>query len=266
MKKTITRISAVLILLAVGITSVMAQPGHRHHRAGYRSDGFIRGVRDVHTVASTAMLGYGIASLDDYTGIRFGYNAASLRTSYFDDVSSDFQSGACVGIVFGWYLGKTPIIIEPGLYYSFKGGKLDGYEREWDYRTRLKTNMHMFEIPLVFKYEVQYHNAGVCLHPFFGGFLAFGIGGKTKSVEDNYYDTWDTFSDDAGQLGRTDAGLRMGCGLGVDHFFVELAYDCGLVNLASERYAYFGYQRENYDRPGSAIRSNTISFSLGFNF
>ena len=120
MKKTITRISAVLILLAVGITSVMAQPSRHHHRAGYRSDGFIRGVRDVHTVASTAMLGYGIASLDDYTGIRFGYNAASLRTDGFDDVSSDVQSGASVGIVFGWYLGKTPIIIEPGLYYSFK--------------------------------------------------------------------------------------------------------------------------------------------------
>ena len=262
MKKTITRISAVLILLAVGITSVIAQPSRHHHRAGYRSDGFIRGVRDVHTVASTAMLGYGIASLDDYTGIRFGYNAASLRTDGFDDVSSDVQSGASVGIVFGWYLGKTPIIIEPGLYYSYKGGKLDGHDRNYEMmRTRLKTNMHMFEIPLVFKYEVQYHNAGVCLHPFFGGFLAFGIGGKTKSVEGGYTDSWYTFSDGEGQLGRTDAGLRMGCGLGVDHFFVELAYDCGLVNLASDQYNYFSFN--NYD---SAIRSNTISFSLGFNF
>ena len=259
MKKTITRISAVLILLAVGITSVIAQPSRHHHRAGYRSDGFIRGVRDVHTVASTAMLGYGIASLDDYTGIRFGYNAASLRTDGFDDVSSDVQSGASVGIVFGWYLGKTPIIIEPGLYYSFKGGKLDGWDvRNQNTRTRLKTNMHMFEIPLVFKYEVQYHNAGVCLHPFFGGFLAFGIGGKTKS---NVEPSWDTFSDGEGQLCRTDAGFRLGCGLGVDHFFLELAYDIGLVNLANDYYNYFYF--DSYD---SAIRSNTISFSLGFNF
>ncbi|MBO4754517.1 MAG: outer membrane beta-barrel protein, partial [Bacteroidales bacterium] len=145
---------------------------------------------------------------------------------------------------------------------SFKGGKLDGNDRNYEMmRTRLKTNMHMFEIPLVFKYEVQYHNAGVCLHPFFGGFLAFGIGGKTKSVEGGYTDSWYTFSDGEGQLGRTDAGLRMGCGLGVDHFFLELAYDCGLVNLASDQYNYFGFN--NYD---SAIRSNTISFSLGFNF
>ena len=262
MKKTIIRFSTMLILLAVGFTSVMAQPGHRHHRQGYRSDGFSRGIHDVHAVANTAMLGYSIASLDDYTGIRVGYNAASLRASDFsDDISSDFQSGACIGVVFGWYLGKTPVIIEPGLYYSFKGGKLDGYERDWDMRTRLKTNMHMFEIPLVFKYEVQYHNAGVCLHPFFGGFLSFGIGGKTKALEGGYSDSWDTFSDGEGQLGRTDAGLRMGCGLGVDHFFLEFAYDCGLVNLASDQYNYFGYS--NYD---SAVRSNTISFSLGFNF
>ena len=79
--------------------------------------------------------------------------------------------------------------------------------------------------------------------------------------EGGYTDSWYTFSDGEGQLGRTDAGLRMGCGLGVDHFFVELAYDCGLVNLASDQYNYFSFN--NYD---SAIRSNTISFSLGFNF
>ena len=118
MKKTITRISAVLILLAVGITSVIAQPSRHHHRAGYRSDGFIRGVRDVHTVASTAMLGYGIASLDDYTGIRFGYNAASLRTDGFDDVSSDVQSGASVGIV--TLNDLRNIMFQPRLYERMK--------------------------------------------------------------------------------------------------------------------------------------------------
>ncbi len=262
MKTSITRLLAVFILLAVGLTAVVAQPPRRHHRSNYRSDGFSRGMRDVHTVASTAMLGYSIAQLDDYTGIRLGYNAASLRASDFgEDVSSDFQSGVSIGVVFGWYLGKTPVIIEPGLYYSYKGGKLDGFEHQYDYRTRLKSNMHMFEIPLVFKYEVQFHNAGVCLHPFFGGFLSFGIGGKTKAVEGGQGDSWDTFSDGEGQLGRTDAGLRMGCGLGVDHFFLELAYDCGLVNLASDRYNYFGF--DSFD---SAIRSNTLSFSLGFNF
>ncbi|MBR5715357.1 MAG: PorT family protein [Bacteroidales bacterium] len=261
MKKTISRISTVLLILVVSLTSVMAQPGHRHHRSGYRGDGFIRGMRDVHTVANTAMLGYGIASMDDYTGIRFGYNTNTFRTEGFGDISSDVQTGVNLGIVFGWYLGNTPLIIEPGLYYTLKGGKLDGLEMGYNTRTKLKSNMHMFEIPLVFKYEVQYHNAGVCLHPFFGGFLSFGIGGKTKSVEDGYNDSWDTFSDGEGQLGRTDAGVRMGCGLGIDHLFLELAYDCGLVNLASDQYNYFGF--DNYD---SAIRSNTVSFSIGFNF
>lgn len=260
MKKTISRISALLLILVVSITSVMAQP-HRHHRRGYSGDGFIRGVRNVQTVAGTAMMGASIASLDDYTGIRFGYNAASFRTSGFDDISSDVKSGMNIGFVFGWYLGNTPIIIEPGIYYSLKGGKLDGYELGYDSRNKLKSNMHMFEIPLVFKYEVQYHNAGVCLHPFFGGFLSFGIGGKTKSVENGYNDSWSTFSDGEGQLGRTDAGLRMGCGLGVENFFIELAWDCGLVNLASDDYGYFGY--DYYD---SAIRSNTVSFGIGFNF
>jgi len=260
MKKSISRISAVLLVLIVSITSVMAQP-RRHHRRSYSGDGIIRGIRNVETVAGAAMMGASIATLDDYTGIRFGYNAATLRASGFDDVSSEVKSGVNIGIVFGWYLGNTPVIIEPGAYYTLKGGKLNGYETGYNTRTRLKSNMHMFEIPLVFKYEIQYHNAGVCLHPFFGGFLSFGIGGKTKSVEEGYNDSWDTFSDGEGQLGRTDAGLRMGCGLGIDNFFLEMAYDCGLVNLASDEYNYFGYN--NFD---SAIRSNTVSFSLGFNF
>jgi len=259
-KTTLSRISAVLLILVVSIASVMAQP-RRHHRRSYNSDGVIRGIRNVETVAGAAMMGAGIASLDDYTGVRLGYNAATFRTSGFGDISSSVKSGVNVGIVFGWYLGNTPIIIEPGVYYTFKGGKLDGYESGYESRTKLQSNMHMFEIPLVFKYEVQFHNASVCLHPFFGGFLSFGIGGKTKSIENGYNDSWDTFSDGEGQLGRTDAGLRMGCGLGVDHFFIELAYDCGLVNLASDQYNYFGYN--NYD---SAIRSNTVSIGLGFNF
>ncbi len=258
MKKTISRISAVLLILVVSIASVMAQP-RRHHRGNYHSDGVIRGIRDVETVAGAAMMGATIASLDDYTGIRFGYNAATLRTSGFHDISSEVRSGVNVGIVFGWYLGKTPVIIEPGVYYTFKGGKLEGNQSGNNSRTKLKTNMHMFEIPLVFKYEVQFHNAGVCLHPFFGGFLAFGIGGKTTSNMES--DKWDTFSDGEGQLNRTDAGLRLGCGLGIEHFFLEFAYDCGLVNLASDQYYYFGY--EGFD---SALRSNTVSIGLGFNF
>ncbi len=257
-KTTFSRISAVLLILVVSITSVMAQP-RRHHRRSYNSDGVIRGIRNVETVAGAAMMGATIASLDDYTGVRFGYNASTFRTSGFNDISSSVKSGVNVGIVFGWYLGKTPVIIEPGVYYTFKGSKLDGYESQTGTRTKLQTNMHMFEIPLVFKYEVQFHNAGVCLHPFFGGFLAFGFGGKTKSNTES--ESWDTFSDGEGQLGSTDAGLRMGCGLGIDHFFLEFAYDCGLVNLASDRYNYFGYN--NFD---GAIRSNTVSIGLGFNF
>ncbi len=259
MKKTIARISTVLLLLVVSIASVTAQP-RRHHRRSYSGDGIIRGIRNVETVAGAAMMGASIASLDDYTGIRFGYNAATLRTSGFDGINSDVKSGVNVGVVFGWYLGNTPVIIEPGVYYTLKGGK---FSDKYSDGTDIKTNMHMFEIPLVFKYEVQFHNAGVCIHPFFGGFLAFGIGGNVK-VSDYYEnDKWSdsTFGDGRAGLHRTDAGLRMGCGLGVDHFFIELAYDLGLVNLASDDYYYY-----NYDSFDDGIYSNTVSFSLGFNF
>ena len=262
MKKTITRIVLVFMTLTMGLsTTVMAQYHGRSHSSHYRSDNFGRTLRDVETVANVAMIGSAVSSTTDYTGIRFGYNAASLRTTGMSNLDHDINSGFNCGIVFGWYLGHTPFIIEPGLYYSMKGGSLSGYDSYNDDKTKLKTTMHTFEIPLVFKYEVQFHNAGVCLHPFFGGFLSFGCGGKSKESCDGYHDSWDTYGSGEGQYSRTDAGFRMGCGLGIDHLFLELAYDLGCVNLANRDFDYFDY--DDFD---STVRTNTLSLNIGFNF
>lgn len=260
MKKITSHISILLMILAMGLTTSLSAQ-HRRHGGSYSNSGtaILRGLQTAESIARVGIMGASISKLDDYTGIRFGYNAAALRAEGFSgsDLSSSTQSGLNVGIVWGWYLGNSPFIIEPGLYYSFKGGDLQGYDGPQSHdRYSVKTNMHTLEIPLVFKYEVQCRNLGACLQPFFGGFLSVGLGGKTK---DSYYrekfDTYDHCMD------RTDAGLRMGCGLGMGHFFLEAAYDCGLVNLASDSYEFF-----NYDNFSDGLRSNTFSIGIGFNF
>lgn len=259
MKQTISRLALIVLLLSsvsFGSTAALAQYRH-HHRAytprysHYRTgDAVIRGIHTAETVAHGAMMGYALHQADDYTGIRLGYNGATLRLGGNPDVSNDYSSGVNLGIVFGWYLGNSPVIIEPGVFYSKKGANLSGYDYDMETRYEQDVNMHMLEIPLVFKYDITYRNAGASLQPFAGAYMAFGLGGD---VEDSAFrSSWKTFD----EYDNFDAGFRLGCGLCVQHLYLELAYDLGLVDLADNQHFDFGETR----------RTNTLSVSVGFNF
>ena len=205
-----------------------------------------------HTNILLSLLG-GIAMFDDYTGIRVGMNSASLRLSgdISHDLNTDPIGGMDLGVVFGWYLGKSPIILEPGIFLSLKGGELSA-----SHNVATKYNMTMLEIPLVLKYDLPLSdNAG--LQPFMGGFMAFGIGGEAKFKDT--HDTFDTFGD--GGFKSFDAGLRLGCGMRFSRFYIELSYDRGLVNLPTRSFEDFVY--DDWD---DEIKSNCLSFNIGFNF
>ena len=263
MKKIITRMVLLCTLLGLSFSNVaMAQRYHsrpvpRHH---YRGDGFLRALDGAERVGRVALFGAFLHGLDDYTGIRVGYNAASLRTDLkHSDVNSEFAPGVNVGVVFGWHLGHSPLIIEPGIYYSMKGGKLKGRFNDGAY-FNTDISMHSVEIPLVLKAQLPLSPDNyVNLQPFFGGFLSFGFAGTTKYEEPGYRDKWDTYDDDL--FYDTDAGLRMGVGLNVGNVYLEFAYDLGLVNLPNS-----GYDLMDFDDYSDSMRSNALSFSVGFNF
>lgn len=278
MKKMITRLVLLCTFLGLSFSNVaMAQRYHsrpvpRHH---YHSDGFLRALDGAERVGRVALFGAFLHGLDDYTGIRVGYNAASLRTDLkYSNVTSEFAPGVNVGIVFGWHLGHSPMIIEPGIYYSMKGGKLKGrFDDGATYTNDI--SMHSVEIPLVLKAQLPLSPDNyVSLQPFFGGFLSFGFAGTTKYEEDveklnhngnyfnNIYEKYDTYGDDL--FCTTDAGLRMGVGLNVGQAYLEVAYDLGLVNLPN--YEYESYKLMGFNNYSDSMRSNTLSFSVGFNF
>ena len=262
MKQYISRFASLLLIAAMSLSSVvMAQPGPgRGHGPGHHSD-VGRALRDIETVASVAYLGTAIAAFDDYTGIRLGLNEATLHAQdFYDEPSTEGQPGVNLGVVFGWYLGGTHAIFEPGLYYAYKSSTLKGYETSYNGHTTIKSKMHSFEIPFVFKYEIIFHNADLCLHPFAGGFMSFGCGGKTKVPKEE--DIFDTFGDGDGQLSSFDAGLRFGCGLGIQHFYVEAAFDLGLADQVGSDYGY-GYYGSN---SMGSLYSRTVSINVGFNF
>lgn len=254
MKKFIFRSVFMLLLAACCCTSAMAQRHirpHSHHSHYSRSNSFLDGLEAVETIADYAILGTMLHGLDDYTGIRFGLNSASLRTSGFE-ATEDNITGCNLGFVFGWYLGHSPIVFEPGIYYSMKGGKIREYAEVGSHDFTLldtKITTHQFEIPLVFKCVIPVAPQ-VTLEPLAGPFLSFGFAGTTT---DNYQKV-DTYDD--GVLEDFDAGLRLGAGLALGHLYLETAYDLGLVNLCHN------YAWDRHD----ALRSRTWTFNVGFNF
>lgn len=245
MKKTLIRFAALLLLALIVCPSAMAQYRHRPHSYHYsRSGRVLRSLDAVETVADYAILGSFLNGIDDYTGFRIGYNAASLRADGFDNNSTtEAISGLNLGFVFGWYLGHTPLAIEPGIFYSMKGGKMLSGKVEDKY------TMHSFELPVVFKYNI-YVGPNVAIQPFAGGFLSFAFAGTTSFDGDEF----DTLDDHI--LEDTDAGLRFGIGLSADRLYLEAAYDLGLVDLC---HPYEFNRRED-------LRSNTLSVSVGVNF
>lgn len=251
------KVLSILIALCLCVSSSYAQYArhHRVERPHYHSgwDKFDRTLHTIDNVASTAYLLAGIAHLDNYTGIRVGANTASLKLDGNIDHNavSDNIGGMDLGMVFGWYLGRSPLILEPGVFLSLKGGELSA-----SHDIATKYHMTMIEIPLVVKADIPL-GSNSALQPYVGGFISFGVGGESDFKDEHA--SYDTFANDG--FKSFDAGLRAGLGLAVNHFYVEIVSDFGLTNLAASRFEDFGY-----DDWSDEINSRCVSFNIGVNF
>lgn len=225
--------------------------GHSSHSDSHHHsnvDDVLRTVETIESTLETIEMLYLFGRLADYRGIRLGYNVASLRLAgdIREDLDPKDRNGFNAGFVLGYQCGKSPFYIEPGLYYSGKGGSIGDY----------KYSMHMIEIPVVVKYNIPMAEK-VAFQPFFGMFYSSGIGGDTKEIHSG--DSYRTFNDEGFKY--WDFGLRGGIGLGIDHLYLEAAYDLGLTCLPSYNYADNGFN-SRFDH----IRSGCMSLSIGFNF
>ncbi|MBQ8672711.1 MAG: PorT family protein [Bacteroides sp.] len=190
---------------------------------------------------------------DNYIGIRLGFNMNNLSMSGMD-VDKSLLTGMNVGVVYGISLNsEMPLFFEPGLLVSSKGVKIDATREQGEIRSRLT----YLEIPFVFKYKYDELSNDISIQPFFGGFMAVGVGGKTK-----YFDTREklsSFRSDA--FRKFDAGLRFGCGVAYQNLYIDFSYDWGLANIACNKFSEFGY--DNFD---DAIRTRCFSLTVGIDF
>lgn len=159
-----------------------------------------------------------------YYGLRLGLGISTVNS---DDASldgSDAQSGLNVGFVAGLQLSySTPLFLEGGLYYTEKGGKGTYSDKRFTY------DLNYLELPVVVKYQYFASN-DVAIQPFFGGYVACGVGGKVKNFGDRKAES--SFSSDYFQ--RFDGGLRLGCGLSYQSLYMDLTYDIGLANICHD--------------------------------
>ncbi|MBR1546985.1 MAG: PorT family protein [Prevotella sp.] len=174
-----------------------------------------------------------------YYGIRLGLNIASI-SSDASEFDTDSRTGLAIGGVYGIQLSRnTPLWLEAGLMYSEKGGKTHIANDKVTYR------LSYLQLPIVVKYSIDVDD-DFFVQPFFGGYLALGLGGKVKNYgERESYDIFDN-------LNRFDGGLRLGCGVEYRMMYAEIGYDLGLANIA----------QDDFD----AARTRCLFMNIGVNF
>ena len=155
------------------------------------------------------------------------------------------KAGVNVGLAVGTSLSSySPVYLESGLYFVQKGGESKHGGEKFTY------GLDYLEIPLVFKYKAPV-GGDVTIEPFLGGFVSCGVSGEIKDFQ--HRQAYSSFSDDYNDnFRRFDGGLRIGCGLSVDMFYIEAGYDLGLANVGKD---YF-----------DDTHTGALNLSVGINF
>jgi hypothetical protein len=163
---------------------------------------------------------------ETYYGLRLGLAVATVNSDDSSLDGGDASSGLNLGAVVGTQLSPyTPIYLEGGLFYVEKGGKGDYNNENFTY------DLNYLEIPVVVKYK-YYFNEDAAIQPFFGGFLSCGVGGNIKNYDKR--EATSSFSDD--YFRRFDGGIRLGCGVSFQNFYMDLSYDIGLANICHDTF------------------------------
>ncbi len=190
-----------------------------------------------------------------YFGLRFGLNVPTVRYRGTGGMAqTESLPRFHVGLVCGNKLGQAlPFFLETGLLYTEKGTKI----RETEETGLRKTILRYLEIPIVLKYKIDTNADDFTVQPFFGGFLAAGVGGKVKDYGPRV--KYNPFGSNGYK--RFDAGLKMGCGIEFQNFYFSMGYDLGLFNIAGKHYADY-----HYDSFDGRIRTGNFTMTLGVDF
>lgn len=161
---------------------------------------------------------------DSYFGMRVGMGIATVNSDAPELDGKSAKTGLEVGMVAGFQvLPTSPLYFETGLFFTEKGGRSGSGSSKFTY------NLDYLEVPLLLKYRYITPDR-LSIEPFMGGYVACGVAGKIKNYGSRQ--AYSSFGD--GGFRRFDAGLKLGCGLAYDFFYVGASYDIGLANIGQD--------------------------------
>ena len=177
-------------------------------------------------------------------GLRAGVNFNNIGKDAKDDplIKAENKTGFHVGAVYNMDLIGS-FSLEPGLYFSQKGFKLNDDD----------ANMNYLELPVNVKFKMVDLSA-LAIDAHLGPFAALGLGGKLK--DDN--GDWPLFDKDEGDCNRFDFGLQMGLGAVIlNKIYAGVHYDMSLTKINEAD----GLKKDNIKE-----KNHVWMLSVGLNF
>jgi hypothetical protein len=209
--------------------------------------------------------------------IRAGLNINSMSVGgTADDI--DFISRALktkIGFnlgVLGDYAFTDMFGLQSGLILNTRGANAEGKESDYyyDYSATATVSIYELLIPVQLTLNIwlsDYSNTSLKLHagPTLGIALA-GSGEVTETYSSDYYDYYDDTDTDTydgiystygDYVNRFNLGFTIGGGFQFDRFYIGLAYDFGLTNLA---------KNYNINHGTVNVKTNSLMVNLGYSF
>ncbi len=177
-------------------------------------------------------------------GLRAGVNFDNISKE--DDFDLDKKTGFHLGAVYNIDLIGS-FSLEPGLYFSQKGFKLNDDD----------ANMNYLELPVNVKFKMVDLSA-LAIDAHIGPFAALGLGGKWKTDILGEKEDVKIFDDDEMGCKRFDFGLQMGLGAVImNKIYAGVNYDMSLTKIDAD----LGLGKDNLKE------SNHVwMISVGLNF
>lgn len=209
-------------------------------------------------------------------GVRAGLNISNIGGEYGPDSDDELDFDSRAGFHIGGIV-DIPITngfyVQPGLLFTTRGAK-DSYsysEEGYSEESSTKYKPMYLEIPVLASFRADVSRS-VNVQVNVGPHFAFGLGGNRKyEYSDSDGDsgsnkipvfgksTSDSEEDDINRFGmkRFDFGLTFGAGVTIKkHYYVGIAYDLGLVNMAIE---------EQWGKDAK-FHNRNFSIQVGYNF
>lgn len=188
-------------------------------------------------------------------GVRAGYNLTNTIAISPEGHTSESKSAANFGIVTDFRFSKN-FVLRPGLYYSMKGYKIEG----WEVKT-LQYNLNYLEMPLLAVFQIPL-NDKINIEFQTGLYFAYGVNGESEFerldfsssdiINRTIIEKQPTFKDNNLEFERFDCGINVGFGLNIHNFYIGISDEVGLKNITPTHYYKYHH--------------NCFSVNLGYNF